>query len=794
MALKLAPLHRVSPRAASAPPTWEQGVRYGAAYACVLVAIAAAQLLIPTGFALILAGVALLGLPVSLGVRQHGFRIGERQYSRAAYARLVTAVTSIVVLVFLRLALPTLFGGSTYQLFVRTDTLRSIEVLMQIFLLFAVCRCFAIISDKDAVLSTVPSFSVLLLLIVAHKGPEVVSYFLMWAILTAILFALDHRGETRQGTVATVPALSPGQDITLSSRALLSVVTFSVLCAFAISNYLASKQTNERGRAENWIIALSSRLSGSGFDFSDASVNGGPERTIDFTSSLALPTRTPVWRFSVNTVSGQQRYLTPDYWRMFTLSRYDGRSWSQSPGNGRQILPAPFARQDWPILVDTWGIRRQRREISQDQLQRRSERYPGFSLAREFPQTLQDYGAPRSLVRSMVAPLITTTGYMPLLPVARAVKFRTERPNGVRLRADRALEVGVLNRFEQVETLSEMPPVAEYGGVGRPPLKRGERPNPAATLSAAERAEYLKVSTTTPQRVRDWAGSITRGASATDNDFRRAQRLTVAIRNRGTYTLRPPLAPEDRDAVDYFLFESRRGYCTYFASALTIACRTQGIPARIVSGFVNPSYFSDINGRVWGVAIEANAHAWTEVWVDGWGWAVLDATPADDRGDNAPGLWDGIGDSIATTGITIRTWVLANRLPLIFASIALVSFLLFARRGAFSWILAVRRDWKLRRAAQGAARENDLARARIIEAYRQSEKLLAARYRHRAPWETPREWIETARATLTLADATPLLTLAALYIRAIYSTRPMQEDEGEAANAALSALSWQKAE
>ena len=254
------------------------------------------------------------------------------------------------------------------------------------------------------------------------------------------------------------------------------------------------------------------------------------------------------------------------------------------------------------------------------------------------------------------------------------------------------------------------------------------------------------------------------------------------------------MTPETSDAVDYFLFESRRGYCTFFASALTIACRTQGIPARVVSGFVNPEYFTDTNDndRRVGIAIEANAHAWTEVWIDGWGWAVLDATPADDRGDNASGLWDGIGDWFATWSIAVRSWIAVHRLPVVAVLLTAIFLMLVVRRGALAWLLALRRDLHLRRAVKGAERENDLARARIFEAYRQSEKLLAARYRRRAPWETPAEWVEYARESLVLADAAPLQVLVALYNRAIYSRSPLHEKDAEAATAALHSLSWDK--
>ena len=43
------------------------------------------------------------------------------------------------------------------------------------------------------------------------------------------------------------------------------------------------------------------------------------------------------------------------------------------------------------------------------------------------------------------------------------------------------------------------------------------------------------------------------------------------------------------DAVEYFLFEQKRGYCEQFASSLVVMARTLGIPARLTTGYVPAS-------------------------------------------------------------------------------------------------------------------------------------------------------------------------------------------------------------
>jgi len=87
------------------------------------------------------------------------------------------------------------------------------------------------------------------------------------------------------------------------------------------------------------------------------------------------------------------------------------------------------------------------------------------------------------------------------------------------------------------------------------------------------------------------------------------------------YTLKPPLLSGER--VDRFLFETRRGFCEHYASAFVYLMRAAGIPARIVGGYlggtVNPlgDYL---------IVRQADAHAWTEVWLKGKGWVRVDPT------------------------------------------------------------------------------------------------------------------------------------------------------------------------
>jgi len=93
-----------------------------------------------------------------------------------------------------------------------------------------------------------------------------------------------------------------------------------------------------------------------------------------------------------------------------------------------------------------------------------------------------------------------------------------------------------------------------------------------------------------------------------------------------TYSLTPGNTPPDRDFVDYFLFDIRMGYCTYFASAFVTMARTLGIPARYVEGFIVTGT-RDALGYL--PVINRQGHAWAEVYFEGFGWHRFDPTPPD---------------------------------------------------------------------------------------------------------------------------------------------------------------------
>jgi len=112
-------------------------------------------------------------------------------------------------------------------------------------------------------------------------------------------------------------------------------------------------------------------------------------------------------------------------------------------------------------------------------------------------------------------------------------------------------------------------------------------------------------------------------AEAGDDDLAIVERALDMVRADFAYTLDAPLP--GRHTVDEFLFETREGFCEHFSSAFTVLMRAAGIPARVVTGYAGG--YRNPFGDYW-VVRRMDAHAWSEVWLEGRGWVRVDPTAA----------------------------------------------------------------------------------------------------------------------------------------------------------------------
>lgn len=131
--------------------------------------------------------------------------------------------------------------------------------------------------------------------------------------------------------------------------------------------------------------------------------------------------------------------------------------------------------------------------------------------------------------------------------------------------------------------------------------------------------QYIDPGEAVSERVRLLADDITKDC---DNDFEKCKALEEYLYQYSyNKTIR---MPKDANILDWFLFESRQGYCIHYATALVSMLRCEGIPARMAEGFLIDYKNSEpVNGFL---VSDKDAHAWVEAYIEGFGWIRLEPT------------------------------------------------------------------------------------------------------------------------------------------------------------------------
>ncbi|HET7747336.1 MAG TPA: transglutaminase-like domain-containing protein, partial [Vicinamibacteria bacterium] len=260
-------------------------------------------------------------------------------------------------------------------------------------------------------------------------------------------------------------------------------------------------------------------------------------------------------------------------------------------------------------------------------------------------------------------------------------------------------------------------------------------------------------------RVRELARAL---AAGTEDPARRIDRTLSRLAAEYEYSLSPGRF-RTADPLAEFLFEKRRGYCEYFASAAAVLLRLQGIPTRYVAGFsVSESARS---GRHF-VVRESDAHAWIDAWVPGRGWMELDPTPA--------AQFAAVREQLRPSGLSaLGEWL---RSQWVEARLAL------ARGGLRAWALVLAglaaaalalRRWRSRtgapRARDGRRTEATPVDPQLAALLARVDRALARRGLARPVHRAPREHLAASRDRLPPESAAALQAAIDCYYRARYA-------------------------
>jgi transglutaminase-like putative cysteine protease len=130
---------------------------------------------------------------------------------------------------------------------------------------------------------------------------------------------------------------------------------------------------------------------------------------------------------------------------------------------------------------------------------------------------------------------------------------------------------------------------------------------------------YLQIPENISTDFRRLAEQITAGKPTA---FDKAEAVTEYLRKNMTYSETIPAPPPGMDAVNWFLFSWKSGFCNYYASAEVLLLRSLGIPARMVVGYAQGKSTNSADYSVHGL----DAHAWPEVYFSGIGWLEFEPT------------------------------------------------------------------------------------------------------------------------------------------------------------------------
>ncbi|MFY9615005.1 MAG: transglutaminaseTgpA domain-containing protein, partial [Candidatus Dormiibacterota bacterium] len=190
------------------------------------------------------------------------------------------------------------------------------------------------------------------------------------------------------------------------------------------------------------------------------------------------------------------------------------------------------------------------------------------------------------------------------------------------------------------------------GAYALPPIQPGNTYTVDASYSIATEEELRAAGTTYPAQVTALTQRLpTSGLSRIDpgvsqlaqrvsagatNPYDKAKAIESYLRQNLKYQLQVDQPPKGIDPVSFFLFQSRTGYCEYFASSMGEMVRSLGIPVRLVNGYGPGS--ANAADRELNIAFQqasepprlihaADAHTWVEVFFPNYGWVPFEPTP-----------------------------------------------------------------------------------------------------------------------------------------------------------------------
>ena len=598
---------------------------------------------------------------------------------------------------------------------------------------------FLLTSDAAVLFSCVPSMSMIALVSTLSQDTPMQNVFLVFVAAATFLMVHENYLRTQGGASAakteTAQKMLRGQ-MQLAALCVAGSLTLAMLAVIPI---------RLMGQTLFVPSSISTLRNGMGPLHSLTSPNGGAERSdvLDIATGPVIPGDQPVMEVDAGKETGL-------YWRGATFDKYTGSSFVNSESLDTRVIEPAWQKSDSAQTGETWTGQ----EIDALAPPAQFDIYP-----RPLENTLE---LPDEAMRNSRE----ITQKITMLNQSSRQIYAAGRVKRVWL-PDKQLNHNIAGSLALCATQPK----------GRVYVVKSRVPdNDPARLRAVSsfplRVPETIVAHYLPgNKPNDWleekAEEITRNC---DNNYDRVVAIQNYIARNCKYNLQAPRASRDQDIVEYFLRDSKQGYCDSFAAALTVLCRYAGIPARLATGFCGGEY--DARSAAF-VVREKDRHAWTEVFFPNVGWVPFDATSGAYDISEYP-------EKANKKPVNFWTWLLSSG--------AMPPTLGMACAGILG--LALRNEWRARVKNPGspkARRDPRVIRDRKISAsYAAACLALKRRGWERLPAQTPDEYAAriAAAAKAELPEILPpLQILTGLYTASCYGSRAMSEAETTQAKA-----------
>lgn len=602
------------------------------------------------------------------------------------------------------------------------DRAKSLAVLLTWLVVF---RSFTLITDGSLLFCCVPTIAMIGLAGTMTADSALVTSFMVFGCAAA--FMLVHENFLRTRRALPGPRQSAAERTLFANQ--LQVSAVCAIGALALAN----------------LVVEPMRVVGSNIVLNPAMIRQAARMAEVSTTPILQVAERPELTVGAGPANASQQVVMTvraefgTFWRGTTFNEYTGNGWRNTSSESQPMSPDSALQAGDDILADPNGN-----------------------------SALFTYRLPSNQ--------ITATGSGSQTLLQHVSLSGTSRFNAIYAAGEcRRLEIGEpMIRVDRVGTVSLERDVQgiQYTVRSEVPDSSPERLTAArGDIPAAIRENYLEreAPTARMRQIRESAERVTQGLK---NQYDRVVALQQWVSSECKYNLQTPAIPIGQDVATYFLYTSKEGACTEFATALTLLCRSIGIPARVASGFNAGTMDRETQEYL---VRERDKHAWTEVYFPGVGWTPFDATT------------DAEDISVRESERVTRK---GGLVALLFSRGWLPPMTLLVILGMFAYVLKVEIMDRMRRRRPitnplGIPATN----LEIVEAYGAACKVLARLGLPRAVNSTPTEYSsEVEIRTNGLGVATAFAEISDLLIRFRYGRETATEIHVRQAHEALESM------